>query len=241
MIAAADVLVSSGRNDVGVLLVVGEETTSDGAIAANDLVSSGALGWSPESCLFGEPTGLSWVSSHPGVVVVSLHARGEAGHSSRPDAGRSATHALLDTLARIRSEPWPDSAIGPTLVNVGRMEGGSASNVVAESAQADVMFRGGAEPEMILRRLRELTGEVELRVTCMSSPVRFSIREGEPSHAAWFSTDAPFLPALGRPHLFGPGDIRHAHAADEHVRLSDLRAARDTYVAWATAQLSGQP
>lgn len=237
MIAAAAALVAGGRDDLGVLLVVGEETTSDGAIAANELVSSGALGWEPEACVFGEPTGLSWVTSHPGVVVVSLHAVGEAGHSSQPDAGRSATHALLDALERIRNERWPDSPLGPTRVNVGRLEGGSASNVVAESARADIMFRGGAEPDAILRRLLELAGEVEMQVACTSAPVQFSVPDDVPSHAAWFSTDAPFLGALGRPYLFGPGDIRHAHAADEHVRLSDLAAARDAYVDWATARL----
>jgi acetylornithine deacetylase len=240
MISAADALASSGREDFGVLLVVGEETTSDGAIAANELISSGALGWSPEACVFGEPTGLSWVTSHPGVVMVTIQAQGEAGHSSRPDAARSATHALLDALERIRREAWPGSDLGETRVNIGRLEGGSAANVIAESARADVMFRGGADPEVILRRLRELMGEAELLVTCSSAPVRFAIPDGAPSHAAWFSTDAPFLPALGRPFLFGPGDIRHAHAAGEHVRLSDLRAARDAYVDWVTTQASSQ-
>jgi len=236
MISAADTLVAGRHDDFGLLFVVGEETTSDGAIAANELVRDGSLGWTPEACVFGEPTGLSWVTSHPGVLMVALHARGEAGHSSQRDAGRSATHALLDTLDRIRREPWPGSDLGETRLNVGRLEGGSAANVVAESARADVMFRGGVEPSALLPRLRDLAGETALDVTCSSSPMRFETPEGAPSHAAWFSTDAPFLSALGRPFLFGPGDIRHAHAADEHVRLSDLRAARDAYVAWVKAQ-----
>jgi acetylornithine deacetylase len=240
MISAAGALAASGREDFGVLLVVGEETTSDGAIAANELLASAAIGWSPEACLFGEPTGLSWVTSHPGVVMATLQARGEAGHSSQPDAGRSAIHALLDVLERVRREPWPSSELGPTRVNVGRLEGGSAANVVAESARAELMFRGGAEPERILRRLREIADGVELHVSCSSAPARFRIPEGAPSHAAWFATDAPFLPALGRPCLFGPGDIRHAHAADEHVRLGDLRAARDAYVGWVTTEAGGR-
>ena len=39
----------------------------------------------------------------------------------------------------------------------------------------------------------------------------------------------PELSQWGRPHLFGPGSVHVAHRDDEHVRISELRAAVDAY------------
>lgn len=59
---------------------------------------------------------------------------------------------------------------------------------------------------------------------------------GEPATVAGFAAvhDATFLNAAGIPALsYGPGDLRVAHAADEHVQIDELVAAAKTYAALA--------
>lgn len=246
MIVAAARLGERGRGDFGVLFVVGEETTSDGAIAADALLASGELGWRPRFALFGEPTGGRWISAHPGVLMATLTTDGIAAHSSRMAPSGSAVHALLDWLASVRAEAWPaDPVLGPTLLNVGRLAGGSAANVVAAHARADIMLRSVARASELARRVRELAPDRGLmEVTCAAPAARF--REtwpGSPSEAldaipVAFATDAPFLTHAGAPFLLGPGDIAHAHAEDEQVRLDDLESAVLAYEHWVEACLA---
>ena len=240
LIEAGRGLVQRGAPDCAVLLVVGEETTSDGAIAAARLAES-ELPAGPRHALFGEPTGMRWIDSHPGVVLARIEAAGRPGHSSDPASGSSAVHALLDALQRLRAEPWPASGAGPAQLNVGRIEGGEAFNVLAARAAADVMLRSGGDPDALLRRLSELCDGLRIEVACACRPVAFAVPEGCSGRPAAFATDAPFLAVLGTPSLFGPGEIRHAHADDEQVRLADLAAARDAYSDWVLARLGEAP
>ena len=243
MIAAADALRARGVTDFGVLLVVGEETTSDGAIAAARRIADDRTSWPAGALLLGEPTGNRWASAHPGIVILSLSASGVPAHSSTPERGLSAIHLLLDWLAAIRAEPWPvDPEMGPTQVQVGRIGGGSAANVVAEAARADVMFRSGAPVDGIIRRVRELAPERTLvEITCAAEPARFCRFGDEPAESVPFGSDAPFLTSLGDAWLLGPGAIHHAHADDEQVSGSELVAAAARYVAWVQAQVAARP
>jgi acetylornithine deacetylase len=239
MIAAASALVAQGVEGFGLLFVVGEETTSDGAIAADALLSSGDLGWQPEHGLLAEPTDNRFVAAHPGVLVACLHAHGREAHSSQPEEGSSAVHALLDTLATVRDGDWPsDEVLGETLLNIGVLQGGSAANVIAGEARAELMFRSGIPSAEIASRLRALVREpCSLEVTCTSEPVRFDVPDGEVSEPVLFSTDAPFLPSLGRRWLCGPGSIRLAHTEEERIERSDLERARELYRSWTVERL----
>ena len=233
MIAAAAALVEEGVEDFGLLFVVGEETTSDGAIAADALLASGDLGWQPEHGLLAEPTDNRFVAAHPGVVVACLHAHGREAHSSQPQEGKSAVHALIDSLAALRAEDWPsDEILGETLLNIGCLEGGSAANVIAGAASAKLMFRSGTPSPQIVERLRELQGSCSLEVTCSSEPVRFEVPKTGEAEPVLFSTDAPFLGALGRRWLCGPGSIRLAHTEQECIAVSELETARELYRGW---------
>jgi acetylornithine deacetylase len=44
-----------------------------------------------------------------------------------------------------------------------------------------------------------------------------------------YTTDIPFLSAWGQPLLFGPGSVHVAHTDHEHVSISELHAAVDSY------------
>lgn len=243
MIAAAADLLADGQTDFGLLFVVGEETTSDGAIAANQLIESGALDWPVADTLLAEPTNGKFVTAHPGVAVATLRAEGRCAHSAYPEHGRSAIHALLDTLDVMRSRRWPtDSELGETRVNVGRIGGGSAANVLAGSASAQLMIRSGAPISEILEGLRECIGSTcALEVECESEPVRFAAPatelEAENAGPVPFATDAPFFAGLGRRYLCGPGSIHLAHTAEESISLASIDSARALYFAWARERL----
>jgi acetylornithine deacetylase len=118
--------------------VIGEETGGDGMKAAN------SLGLRPHSIIFGEPTERKLVSGHKGVMHVTIHAKGRAAHSGYPWLGRSANEVLVAALAPIRTlgDDLPQSdKYGKTTLNIGKISGGVAGNVVAESALAEIVVR----------------------------------------------------------------------------------------------------
>jgi acetylornithine deacetylase len=138
-IIAAESLIHEGKikeGDIALLFVVGEEKTGAGMIAANDL----GLSW--ESVIFGEPTDLKLVSGHKGGIGFTLRAKGKAGHSGYPEQGKNAIDLLIPGLVALQTLELPSSKkFGETTLNIGRIEGGVASNVIPENASATVLIR----------------------------------------------------------------------------------------------------
>ena len=133
--------------------MVGEEVGGDGMRKAN------ALGLEPRTVIFGEPTEGKLVSGHKGNLGLQIYAKGQAAHSGYPWLGRSANEVLTRALAALMelgpNLPRSDK-YGTTTINIGRIEGGVAANVVAESASANVAIRIAAgTPEMIIREIRK--------------------------------------------------------------------------------------
>lgn len=147
-IIAVEELLAAGKiaeGDVALLYVVGEERGGDGMKKANDL----GLTW--ETAIFGEPTELKLASGHKGIMSVDIKAKGKAGHSGYPELGRSANTMLIPALnALLNMElPWNEK-YGNTTLNIGRMEGGVAPNVIAEEASANIAIRiADGEPAAI--------------------------------------------------------------------------------------------
>lgn len=125
-----------GDGDVALLFVVGEETGGDGMRKANDL----GLEW--ETVIFGEPTELKLASGHKGNIGLNIRAKGKAAHSGYPWLGANANSMLIPALAALDKLELPSSEkYGNTTLNIGRMEGGVAGNVVAETASAQIQIR----------------------------------------------------------------------------------------------------
>ena len=138
-ITALHQLLASGdieKNDVALLFVVGEELGGDGMKTANEL----GLKW--EAVIFGEPTELKLASGHKGVHGFKISAKGKAGHSGYPWLGENANSMLIPALLAFDNMQLPSSEkYGKTTLNIGRMEGGVAPNVIAETAHAQIMMR----------------------------------------------------------------------------------------------------
>ncbi len=235
MIAAAEKLLAVGTRNVGLLFVVGEERDSAGAKAA-------AL--APRGSHFlvnGEPTENRLALGSKGALRYEIIARGKLAHSAYPELGHSAIHTLLDVLEDIRKMPLPEDAVlGRSTLNIGTISGGRAPNVVADEAQAEVMFRTVGDPAETRRGVSAATGGrggVEAREVLHSPALHLSGFDGLPTTIVAFTTDIPtFNGAWGEPFLIGPGSIHVAHTAEEHIAKKELLEAVEIYARLA-AQL----
>lgn len=119
------------EGDVGLLFVVGEERGGIGMRKANEL----GLSW--ETVIFGEPTELKLGRGHKGGLGFTITANGKAGHSGYPETGTNAIDSLTRGLAALQrlELPWSED-FGNTTLNIGKIEGGVAGNVIPASAYA---------------------------------------------------------------------------------------------------------
>jgi aminobenzoyl-glutamate utilization protein A len=89
------------------------------------------------------PTGevVAGIDGFLAVNHLSVSVAGESSHAgARPEAGRNAVLALAAAVQNLHA--IPRHADGATRVNAGVVSGGTAPNIVAESAEAEVEVRG---------------------------------------------------------------------------------------------------
>ncbi|RDW67820.1 Zn-dependent exopeptidase-2 [Coleophoma cylindrospora] len=218
------------EGDISLLYVVGEETGGDGMRKANDL----GLSW--ETIIFGEPTELKLASGHKGNTAITIRAKGKAGHSGYPELGRNANSMLIPALYALGKLelPWSEK-YGNTTMNIGRIEGGVAANVIAEDAMASIAVRLAAgTPDVVHKLVREAvekTGE-NLEVECSPGygpvPIDTDV-PGFDTIIVNYGTDIPNLKGDHKRYLYGPGDILVAHSDHEHLSISDLETAVKGY------------
>ena len=210
----------------------------------------------PTSCLIGEPTGFQVLRMHPGHVGVEIEVRGRAAHSSRPDLGKNAIVAAAKVIGAIedlgrqlaaeRSE-LPELERPFVVLNVARIQGGSAINIVPDRVVVQLGYRQlpGMADDAPFERLRAHleangpTGDWSARILRITPSLL--TRAGTPLEgvlsrwastprvgAATFATDGGNFAKLGvEPLVFGPGSIEVAHQADEFVPAAELVKAVD--------------
>jgi acetylornithine deacetylase len=226
MICAAERLLAAGTREFALLFVVGEEKDSLGALcAAQNHRGSQFL-------INGEPTENQLAIGSKGALRFVLTARGRLAHSAYPELGDSAIDKLLDLLAEIRSMPLPsDPVLGKSTLNIGTLSGGRASNVIADEAQADVMFRTVGDPEPIRLALRKIvSGRGELQEMLHTPALHMEAMEGFTTTVVAYTTDIPnFGGAWGKPLLIGPGSIHVAHTAEERIPKQQILDAIELY------------
>lgn len=179
-----------------------------------------------------------------GVCIYDLKLIGREAHAgAEPEKGASAIHELARQIVAI--EKFADSACGIT-VNVGQVQGGMATNVVAASARAgiDVRFERSSDGEKIDRKFRSLVSQtpgVQLRLHggIVFPPLELTPRNRQLCDVALQvakemglqmrlgktggGSDGCFLSACGLGVLDGLGmEGGGAHAHDEHIVIDRL-------------------
>lgn len=183
-------------------------------------------------------------TARKGVGEFVVIAHGVSAHAgANPGAGASAIHELARLVTRI--EGWNDPARGVS-VNVGVIDGGLRSNVVAEQAKAlvDIRIARLADAdglERAFRDLRPINPRVRLEISGGINRPPMERTEGvaalygiarEVARSAGVdlaegstggASDGNFTAALGVPTLDGLGATGDGpHAIDEHVIVKDL-------------------
>jgi glutamate carboxypeptidase len=178
-----------------------------------------------------------------GSTRVRLTVTGREAHAAiDPGKGISAIDELLDQLAAVR-DAIPDD--GSTLLNVGRIEGGTRSNVVAGRALAELgmRFTDGDVERSVLDRVRGLTpirNGAEVAVELLSNRPAWAAPDPNPlldkvvaagarlgqeisGRTAPGAGDTNLTGAAGVPTLDGFGPLgRGAHAAEESIVVGSL-------------------
>jgi glutamate carboxypeptidase len=192
-------------------------------------------------------------TSRKGVGELTLEVRGLSAHAGiDPTKGVSAIHELAHLITQLA--PLNDPARGSS-VNVGVIEGGTRSNVIAEQARAvlDVRVATMGDKERVESFVRGLTprdpratltvtggidrpplersaGVVRLYEIAKDVARGLGRELGEGSTGG--GSDGNFTAALGVPTLDGLGAVGDgAHARHEHVEIDAL--------AWRSALLAG--
>jgi acetylornithine deacetylase len=224
-VTAAEQLSSEGVTDFGLLFLVGEETLSDGARAADEA----AVG--SKYMINGEPTENKLALGSKGILRVEICARGRMAHSAYPHLGESAIEKLLDILADLRRMPLPvDPVLGPSTLNIGLISGGRAANIVPDEARADVLIRTVNGAEALRQNIQQLLdGRCEYEFVRETPALKMEKLDGFETDVVAFTTDLPNLTHWGRALLLGPGSISVAHTDHERVRKAELVRAVELY------------
>jgi len=229
------------RRPVRMLLTPDEET---GSRASRDLIArrarEAAIALVPEPAL----PGGALKTARKGWIAYRLRIRGRAAHAGLdPEAGVSAIDELVDRLTEVRG--LADPAAGTT-ITCGMVRGGSAANVIAERAEAeiDVRFPDASEEARIraafaalrparpgaelavkelhsrppLERTQAIIAGAE-RARALGALIGLELGEG----SAGGVSDGNLAAAERVPVLDGLGpEGGGAHSVDEHVSLASL-------------------
>jgi acetylornithine deacetylase len=248
-LAAADI--PRLRHQLVLLFTHDEET---GTLGARRLVDEpGAVPPLPRSAIIGEPTSLRILRMHKGHLRLRLSFTGVPAHSGLPHLGVNAVEAagraivalaeLRQTLERERpanAEHFPE--VPYVTLNVARVAGGGATNVVPADCMLDLGLRllpGMPADEMTARvraRVEEAVSRVPFELAVVGETPPMIAPEDAPvigllarelgqtkTGSAPFGTDGGWLSRLGLDCvLWGPGSIEVAHKPNESLPIAEF-------------------
>jgi acetylornithine deacetylase len=210
----------------------------------------------PAAAVIGEPSGLRPILAHKGKAAARAEIQGRSGHSSRPDLGLNAIHAMArviaaaDMAASTLSGGPLDPVFEPpySTIQIGTIRGGDALNIIPESCVIEIEARAiaGTSPSALLEPVREaieglraegfgvgwrtIAGYPALSLPADAPIARLATQiTGEvPLAAVSYGTEAGLYQAAGIDAIIcGPGDIARAHKPDEYITREELTACVD--------------
>jgi acetylornithine deacetylase len=226
-IIAAENLRRDGISDIGLLFTVEEEEGGEGAKVAN----THRLAAKCEYIINGEPTDNDLAVGSKGSLRFFIRTTGKAAHSAYPEEGESAIEKLLEILTDVLKVEFPaDEFFGETTNNIGTINGGLKTNIIAPNAEAGLHIRTTTDEKPVLETIKTVVGNRgEVEVISVSKPMKMLAVEGFRQKVVRFTTDIPHLSNWGQPLLLGAGSILVAHTKDEFVLKQDLDEAVGLY------------
>ncbi|CAN7267544.1 acetylornithine deacetylase [Pararhizobium sp. LjRoot235] len=209
----------------------------------------------PEGAIIGEPSNMRAICAHKGKAAARVEIRGRSGHSSRPDQGLNAIHAMAEVLidaaagaGRLALGPF-DAAFDPpySSLQVGTVKGGQAVNIIPDVCVAELEARAiaGVCPAALLAPIKEKAESLRSRglqvnwdlmsaypalSLATDAPLAQLLREltgQEPLAAVSYGTEAGLYQEAGIDAIIcGPGDISRAHRPDEFILVDELIACQ---------------
>jgi acetylornithine deacetylase len=209
----------------------------------------------PLGALIGEPSGMRAIRAHKGKAAARLTVKGRSGHSSRPDQGLNAIHAMAEALVaavaeadRLTRGPFDDVFEPPcSSLQIGTVTGGQAVNIIPETCAAEFEARAisGVDPADLLspvrrtaEKLRERGFAVEWQelsaypalLLPADAPLATLLEEltgFEPLPAVSYGTEAGLFQQAGIDAIIcGPGEIDRAHKPNEYILIDELAACQ---------------
>jgi len=211
-------------------------------------------------CIVGEPTNMKAIQAHKGCYEYSTHFSGLAGHGSAPDKGVNAIeyatkfiNKLMDLRKKLKDREPKDSVFIPpyTTLQIGRIRGGIARNVIADQCTVDwelrpVVFKDGEfvnheidnyVKDFLLPEMKKTHPESNIKKEIIGEIIGFNKEEkseavnlicnltGDNSrNVVSFGTEAGLFQELGISTVVcGPGSIEQAHKIDEYVSFYELK------------------
>jgi len=205
-----------------------------------------------DQALLSEPTDFRVAIAQRGLVRLTARATGRTAHASRPWEGVNAVHHALEDLARLRAIDLTGEhpLLGRATLQVTRIEGGTASNVLPGSCVFTV--DGRPTPlhpnEEYEREIRAAIRRSEIEVLRARMTPVLSPGDSAVCRAALEATGTEAPVALGGvSDLFhvrdlpaavvGPGTHDQSHSPDESVSVEAVRRAVPVYARIAEATL----
>ena len=163
--------------------------------------------------------------------------------AARAIASLAELRATMERERPAHGEHFPE--VPYAALNIGVIEGGTAANVIPDrcSVQLGIRLVPGMKPADVTQRVREAVAialpEERFELATLGESPAMLLDEAAPLHrelsslagqtgteSVAFATDAGWLQRVGyRCVIFGPGDIRVAHRANESVPIAELDRA----------------
>ncbi len=207
--------------------------------------------------IIGEPTGLTPVFAHKGIMMLSIHLQGSSGHSSDPGLGNNALdamYAVMGELIALRTELAkahrnPAFHVQVPTLNLGCLRAGDNPNRICGHAelQIDLRLLPGMDVEFIEATLRERVERVAAEYGTPCTITQFyppippfatdpngelvqcltSLSARAPCSVG-FGTEGPFFQTLGMETvIFGPGSIDQAHQPNEFLSRKQVAEGKE--------------
>ncbi|HLY54623.1 MAG TPA: acetylornithine deacetylase [Stellaceae bacterium] len=212
----------------------------------------------PALCIVGEPTGMEVVTRHKGKTALRATCRGREAHSAAAPTALNAIHLAVDLIDRLRRRQTalacdgtrdPGFDVPFSTIHVGRIEGGTALNIVPGRCTVDFEFRTlaaddparlldgvAADAAAIVRAMRDRFPEAAIEIETVNQYPGLAPADDESvrlaaalagaagtSAVAFGSEAGLYREVLGVPAvLCGPGSMAQGHKADEYVTADQL-------------------